>query len=492
MRRIVVWGGIVLALSVGIRATAPDVAIDRIATAMLGDTPFEDDLRVLSDRIGGRPTGSEANARAVTWAEATLRKAGVAVRREPFTMPVRWLERSASAEIHGSDVSFSPRVAAMPFSRSTPAAGITAPILDGGRGSADDFARLGSTVSGAFLLVEQELLADVDGLFKEYSDSAAIEQRAFASGAAGVVYMASRASGLLYRHNVSIGPANTRPMAIMERDSAWRVMRLLRTGERLTISLHLDIDNAGSYTAENVIADIPGGARGAEIVLIGAHLDSWDLGSGTLDNGANVALLIDLARQIKRLELQPARTIRVALWNGEEQAMLGSWGYVRAHRDELDRHVIAASIDIGCGHITGWFTGGRPDVKALVDRHVMPMAGLGPFTQIDAPIVGTDNFDFMLEGIPNLVANQEAASYGPNYHAASDQFAQCNIREQRTNGAIVAALVWALAQDTTRLPRHDRAAIQTLIDSTDLGAQMKTFALYDDWVNGTRGRRASQ
>jgi hypothetical protein len=407
-------------------------------------------------------------------------------------MPSRWLERSAAAEVHGRDFSFTTRVAAMPFSIPTPAAGTTAPLLDAGKGTREDFDRLGTSVSGAFLMIEQTLLADIDGLFKEYNDSAEIEQRAFAGGAAGVVYMSSRASGLLYRHNVSIGAANMRPMAVMERDAAWRVMRLLRAGERLTITFHLDIDNGGSYTAENVIADIPGSTRPSEIVLMGAHLDSWDLGSGTLDNGANVALLIDLARQLKAVGVQPARTIRIALWNGEEQLLLGSWGYVRAHRGELDRHVVAGSVDIGCGRITGWFTGGRPEVKALIDRLATPLGGLGPFTQIDAPIVGTDNYDFMLEGVPNLVANQEAATYGPNYHAASDQFAQCDIRTLRINAATVAALVWALAQDDTVLPRQDRRTIQTLIDSTDLGTQMKTFALYEDWTRGVRGRQAGQ
>src|SRR5262249_24062306 len=154
------------------------------------------------DRIGGRATGSESNRRAVAWAEARLHDAGVRVHRERFQVPAGWLERSASAEIRGEGVQFSPRIAAMPDSGGTGAGGATAPVRDGGRGTEADFTRLGATARGAFVLIEQEELQDVDGLFREYNETAAIEQRARAAGTAGVLYMSSRASGLLYRHNV--------------------------------------------------------------------------------------------------------------------------------------------------------------------------------------------------------------------------------------------------------------------------------------------------
>jgi len=122
---------------------------------------------------------------------------------------------------------------------------------------------------------------------------------------------------------------------------------------------------------------------------MGAHLDSWDLGGGTLDNGANAVLLIDVARQIVRLGLKPSRTIRLVLWNGEELGMRGSFGYVQAHAAELDRHVVAGAVDIGCGRVTGFYTNGRPDLVPIVDRLLAPQAGLGPFAQVDAPVVGT-------------------------------------------------------------------------------------------------------
>jgi carboxypeptidase Q len=479
---------LLLVAGIGIAAEG-DADRDRLVAALLGPTPLMDDLEALSDRIGGRPTGSDANRRAVDWAVERLAAAGVTARRESFAVGDQWVERSARAEIRGDGVLFTPRIAAMPFSISTPAAGVSAPLVDAGRGSEADFTALGARAHGAFLLVEQDLLADVDGLFREYNESAAIEQRARAASAAGVAYVSSRAGGLLYRHNVAIGAANTRPMVVIERESALRAERLLRHGSTLSLTVWVDADASTTSRAENVVADIRGTTHPDEIVLMGAHLDSWDLGGGTLDNGANAALLIDVARQIERLGLRPARTIRLVLWNGEELGMRGSYGYVQSHAAELDHHVVAGAIDIGCGRITGFFTNGRPELVPVVDRLVAPLGGLGPFTQVDAPVVGTDNFDFMLEGVPNLIANQAPALYGPSYHAANDQMEQCDAGTLRLNAAIVGGVAWGFAQDAARLPRQTHAEVQALMDRTDLAQQMKTFGLWDGWAAGTRGRK---
>jgi carboxypeptidase Q len=473
----------------GSPALASNAELSRLIATFMEDTPMVSDLHSLTDEIGGRATGSQANLRSVEWALARFREAGVDARKEAFSMPSLWLERSARATVRGDNVSYTPRIAAMPFSTSTPKGGLTAPLLPVGKGSEKDFQALGAKARGAFLLVETEELKDIDGLFREYTEDAAIEERAFAAGVAGVVYMGSRASNLLYRHNVATGLRNTRPMFIMERDGAQRALRLLRGGKALTITAEIDIQSGPAYTSHNVIGEIRGTTRPEEIVIIGAHLDSWDLGTGALDNGANVSALIDVARQMKRLGLKPARTLRFALWNGEEQGMYGSWGYTQAHEAELDKHVMAASLDIGCGRITGFYTGRRPELPPLVDQALAPVKGLGPFTQVDEPVVGTDNFDFMLHGVPNLVANQEPALYGPNYHARSDELDKCDLQQLRLNAAIVAALAYGFAQMDAKLPRHSRAQVEELARTTDLLQQMKAFNVYEDWAAGRRGRK---
>ena len=470
------------------RAQGADADVARLVSALLGDTPLERDLHELTDKIGGRATGSAANVRAVEWAVAKLREAGVEVRREPFQMPSRWLERSATATIRGTGVEFSPRVAAMPFSTPTPTAGVTAALIDGGRGSEQDFARLGAAARGAFVLVEQDELKDIDGLFREYAETALIEPRAFAAGVAGLVYVGSRPNSLLYRHNVSIGDQNTRPMLVVERDGGLRALRLLRGGTPLSLTARLDLDTGGPYESANVVAELRGSTKPDEIVQIGAHLDSWDLGDGSLDNGANSAMIIDLARQFQRLGIRPARTIRFVLWNGEEQGMEGSFAYTRQHAAELDRHVLATSFDIGCGRVQGFYTGGRAALVPLVEKALIPVRGLGPFKQTDAPLVGTDNFDFMLHGVANLVADQESATYGPNYHARSDTYDKCDTRVLRQNAAVAAALVYGFATMAEALPRQTRAEIEAMMKATDLEQQMKSMNVWDGWARRTRGR----
>ncbi len=129
---------IVIAILSALTALEPAGAADeaaRLVAAMLGQTPLVDDLRQLTDTIGGRPTGSEANERAVEWALANFAAAGVEVRAEPFEMPQRWLEVSASALVEGDGIRFTPRVAARPFSTATPAGGVSAPLVDAGSGS---------------------------------------------------------------------------------------------------------------------------------------------------------------------------------------------------------------------------------------------------------------------------------------------------------------------------------------------------------------------
>jgi hypothetical protein len=467
---------------------AQDADVARLVGAMLGDTPLEEDLCSLTDEIGGRATGSPANLRAVAWGLERFRVAGVEARKEAFTMPMLWLERSATASITG-DLSFFPNVVAMPFSIATPATGLTAPLVDAGFGAEQDFQRLGNLAKGAFVLIETHELLDLDGLFREYNEAVDIEQRAFTAGVAGVVYMASRPHNLLYRHNASLGTKNRHPLLIMEREAAQRALRLLRAGKRLELTARIDIISGGPYESYNVIGEIRGAERPDEFVVIGAHLDSWDLGNGALDNGCNIALVIDVARQIKRLGLKPRRTIRFALFNGEEQGLIGSWGYTKTHEKELDKHVMASSYDIGSGRISGFFTNGRPEFLEAVERALEPVKGLRPFVNLNAPIVGTDNYDFMMQGVGNLVANQESANYGPNYHARSDTYDKVDLHQLRLNAVIAAAVTYGFANMEVTWRRQSRAEIQTLIDATDLGQQMRAFGVWESWVDGSRGRK---
>ena len=477
------------ALGAGFGTATAQNEVGRLTEALRGPTPLVEDLRDLTDRIGGRATGSAANRAAVEWALERFRAAGVDAQAEWFQMPALWLERRSTASITGA-ASFASRIAALPFSSGSGGRPLQGLLLDGGRGAETDFQRLGTAARGAWLMIEEDELRDLDGLFREYAETAEIERRAWAAGVLGVVYQASRPEGVLYRHNAALGWDNVHPVLAMERAAAARALRLLRAGRTLRLAATIDVARGGVYSAANVIGEIRGVTKPDEIVIVGAHLDSWDLGQGALDNGCNVAMLIDVARQMVRLGLRPARTIRFVLWNGEEQGMVGSWQYTVQHAADLGRIVLASAYDIGTCNTVGFLTGGRPDVLAAVQRAVEPLQGFGTWQHQDVPAVGTDNYDFMLQGVPNIVANQESANYGPNYHAATDTFDKADTVALRRNAQIAAAVTWYFANADSLPGRQTMAQVEELVRTTDLRAQMRMLGdLRDAWDSRTRPRR---
>ena len=168
-------------------------------------------------------------------------------------------------------------------------------------------------------------------------------------------------------------------------------------------------------------------------------MDSWELGTGALDNGCNAALVIDALRAIKASGLKPRRSMRFILFSGEEEGLLGSRAYACAHRPELDNAAGVIIYDSGIGTTTGFADGGRKDVLATAKRLIVPLQQFG-VTEIKPDMEwGTDHFDFMLEGVPTFVADQDEDNYLENYHAVSDTFDKVDIAQLKKHVAEAAA-----------------------------------------------------
>jgi Zn-dependent M28 family amino/carboxypeptidase len=254
------------------------------------------------------------------------------------------------------------------------------------------------------------------------------------------------------------------------------------------VRLELVNETGGPYESSNVVAEIRGREKPEEIVLLGAHLDSWDLGAGAEDNGVNVAMVIDVARGFKELGITPRRTIRFALFTGEEQGLWGSVGYVKRHAAEMSRHAMVVIFDIGSGRTGGFYLNGREDLRAPVDAALSAVEGLGAQEHSIEAIDGTDNFDFLLSGVPNLVAAQDPTNYLPDYHAETDSIERVDIRQARANAAVASVLVWGLAESPSPPPRRQtRAEVEKLLVETHLVEQMKAFGQWEGWVSGHRG-----
>ncbi|MGC2699354.1 MAG: M28 family peptidase, partial [Candidatus Acidiferrales bacterium] len=328
-------------------------------------------------------------------------------------------------------------------------------------------------------------------LTNEYSIGPAIIARAMKAGAVGVLWMSSRPNLLLYRHTLAVnGELEKLPQAVVAREDAERMARFLAAGQMLRVHWEMPNHITGPMDSENVVAEIRGRQMPDEFVLLGAHLDSWDLGTGALDNGCNSAMVIDAARVIHASGTIPRRSIRFVLFTGEEQGLLGSAGYAHSHRGELDRMIAAVIFDSGDGKVTGYSLGGRKDIVEPLRKALEPVASLGvkDFT-LDASM-DTDNFDFLIEGVPTLVANQEPANYMLNYHAASDTFDKVDIAQLKQQVAISAVTVFALADAEQRVgTRQSRAEIEQLLRDTGLGEGMKEAGFWPLWETSERGRQ---
>lgn len=478
-------------------AVKPFDATKTLLATTLAPTPIMDDLQELTNNVGGRPTGSVAMTKAEQWGLKHFREAGLEnVHSEAYRPRMNWLPGVEHGEwtISGQSSRKALRIASMPFSKNTPKDGLEAEVYDIGRGDKKAFMEAGSATRGKWLLITTPLTRSLNDLTNEYAMKFSIVARAKKSGAVGLLWVSSRPGRLLYRHDLTFNDRmGSTPAAVIERRVGKHMAQLMKKGH--VIKARLTIDNViqKNPVNHNVIAEVKGWEKPDEVVLLGAHLDSWDLGKGALDNGCNTALVIDSARQIMRLANaghRPRRTLRFVLYSGEEIGLLGSWFDAKNHRDELDNLKAVLIYDLGSGKTTGFSLGGRYDMKDLVKNALASLSGqFGPFTQTFDAAIDTDNFDYLLEGVPTLMANQDPLPYLESYHAESDTLDKVDLKELKKNTAIASVFLWNLANtNATYAPRQHSDAILALLKSTGLEKEMKHIKIWNDFVSGQRGR----
>jgi hypothetical protein len=462
--------------------------VDQVITEALKPSPLESNLQRLTDQIGGRVPGTLAMRQAVDWGVAAFKAAGAdSVHTENFTIQASWAEGFTRMSI-ASPEQFDVRVVSMAWAPAL-ASRQDVPIIDVGEGKPEDFVKAGN-VSGALLLVHSQEMTKWDDLFAEYLRAPGIVLRALQAKALAIAFQSSRPHDLLYRHTDSQqGEIGEIPTVLVAREDAARIARLLASGQKLRADLAIPNRIGGPITASNVVAEFRGSEKPDEFVILGAHLDSWELGTGALDNGCNAALVIDALRAIKTAGLRPRRSIRFILFSGEEEGLVGSHAYAVAHRAELDKAAGVVVFDSGTGKVIGFSLGGRKDVADAANNLVAPLK------QFDADKVttdaewGTDHWDFMLEGVPTFVADQEEANYLINYHAMSDTFDKVDLPQLKKHVAEAAALTFGIANAPQRLgPRLHHAQIDQTLRETHIDELMKTLGMWQPWQEGKWGR----
>ncbi len=474
----------------------------RIIQAALQPSSLESNLRHLTDEVGGRVPGTPAMQRAVDWGVQMFKAAGAdSVHTEEFTIPYSWAEGATEMIVSAAGTALDPKLTQIPKVEfrvrcvsvawaPALAAAKHVPVVDVGDGTPADFAKAGD-ISGKIVLVHSVVLKTWDDLFAEYTKPPPVITAAVKGKAKAIAFIATREHDILYRHtNSANGEIDRIPQVLVAREDGERIARLLASGHPVWADLSIPNQLGGAIKSANVVAEIKGNEKPAEFVILGAHLDSWELGTGALDNGCNAALVVDALRAIKSSGVKPRRSIRFILFSGEEEGLLGSRAYSRAHRPELDQAAGVIVFDSGTGKTTGFADGGRKDVLDTAKRLIAPLQQFG-VTELKTDMEwGTDHFDFMLEGVPTFVADQQEANYLENYHAVSDTYDKVDFAQLKKHVAVAAEFSFALANLSEKIgPRFTRPQIEQSMHETNSVEMFKAFGLWDDWESGRLGRK---
>ncbi|OYU14658.1 MAG: peptidase M28 family protein [Alphaproteobacteria bacterium PA4] len=440
-----------LALLLALAATPALAGPSRVEqAAMLRDAALaaSDALPLLTDlttRVGQRLAATPAEARGREWAKAAMKAAGlVNIREEPFTMPV-WERGAESAEIIGTGQKLA--IAALGTSGATPPEGITAEVVYFADYAALQEAAPGS-LAGKIAFIDHRMMRAQDG--SSYGTNGVVRRAGPALAAQkGAVATMIRSLGTDYHRNPHTGSTSfptgqaPTPAVALALPDAELLARRLAAGPVTVKLISTPRSNPNGQSA-NVSGDIPG--SGDEIIVIGGHLDSWDIGQGVIDDGAGMAITLSAAKAIKASGLKPRRTIRVVFWGAEEEGIYGGRAYAEAHK--TDRIVLAAESDFGADRVYRLSSKvadtGLPLIAEM--QRVLAPLGIAP-TRDNTAGGGADVAPLGALGSGILELEQDGSRYFDLHHTPDDTLDKVDRAQIDQNVAAWTAAVWLAASD---------------------------------------------
>lgn len=423
--------------------------VERLQRAAAGSDVAYDIVEGLTTEIGPRLAGSDAEAKAREWSAAMLRRQGFQnVRIETFTLPY-WERVSERASIITANGSQRLVVVALGGSGSTPEGGVEAEIVRFASIAALTAAPAAS-VRGKIVFIDEPTVRTQDGS----GYGAGVAKRGLCApvaqgkGAAACLIRSAGTDSHRFAHQG--GPSRGRdgatlPAAALSPPDADQIARLLRRGS-VRVKLEITVHTAENVTSGNVIGEIVGRERPDEIVVIGGHLDSWDQGTGAIDDGAGVAITTAAARLIRDLPRRPRRTIRVVLWGSEETGVHGGTAYARQHAAEMPKHIIGAESDFGADEVYRFSTrfgdGALPYARAI-QRALAPLAiNAGPNTAGG----GADVNGMRTAGVPVADLDQNGWDYFDYHHTPDDTLDKIDRTKLNQNVAAYATFAYLAAE----------------------------------------------
>jgi hypothetical protein len=442
-------------------------------------------LTYLCDEIGPRLTGSKNLRRANDWAAEKMKAYGLTeVHQEAWSLPEGWERGSASLRLLEPDNGVRLTVASAAW---TPGADgkVQADVVALKATTSRELAEYKGKLKGAVVLSRPpyKLLpsAELDGpsgalsnpiapdgpgrrnteearaFFRELSDFLKKEE------AAAILSDSGKPFGLLDMTGGFDGKdrpsAVNRTPRLFVAHNHYEMLYRLATRKEGRTRVELEVSNkfvAGPIAVYNTVGEIRGAEKPDEVVVVGAHLDSWDLGQGATDNGTGTAVVLEAARALVKSGVKPRRTIRFVLFTGEEQGLHGSKAYVEKHKDELARISACLVHDTGTGKITGVDAGHRPVLQPLLAREFAALKELGVSDFQARFIGGSDHASFDRAGVPGLMFRQEVAGYRLNHHSQMDLLDRA-VEANLVQGAQVMAVAALRLADLDGLLPRDKA-----------------------------------
>jgi hypothetical protein len=445
-------------------------------------------LQYLSDVIGPRLSGSPAMRRANQWTAERFRSYGLNARLEPYQFGVTWERGSASLRLLAP---FTRAITAhsWAWTEGTDGKTLSGPVVAADLSTPESLAVYRDKVKSAWVLTRapyptwnpdgpamtaedstrlKEQLKLRNSPFADTSAAAVAARRQFqidlpyvlkAAGALGTLIDGAKEHGLM---TMSGSPNRVSPLPslVISHEDYLLLHRLIGSGVKPRLEGRVD-NRLGRDTVQqwNTVAEIRGSKWPGQAVILGAHLDSWDLGTGVTDNGTGSMVVLEAARLLAQSGLKPKRTIRFILFSGEEQGLLGSRAYAEAHAGEADSIQAVLVLDNGTGAITGQALQGRKDLEGLWHQLLAPVASLGADSVREATKSGTDHLSFLPYGVPAFNFDQLTRGYNHTHHSQSDTYDKAVTGDLKQAAAVMALTAYELANLPELLPRGSKSPV---------------------------------
>lgn len=419
-----------------------------IGAALTSDVAYRR-LAWLTDRIGHRLSGSESLERAIAWAVAEMKRDGLDNVRAEKVMVPHWVRGEESLEL------LEPAARRLPMlglgnSVGTPPEGITAEAVV--VRNFDELDALGEKVRGKVVVYNAPFTTY--GQTVAYRGSGA--SRAMKYGAVAAIVRSVTPVSLQTPHTGSLryaeGETRHIPAAAVTIEGAELLQRMYDRGEHPKVRLKMEAHFLPDAESANVVAELKGTEKPDEVVLVGGHFDSWDVGQGAHDDGGGCVVSWEVARLLKSLNLRPRRTIRVVLFTNEENGVRGGNGYRDAHKAEVAKHVLAVESDIGVFRPTGFGLSDKASPQARADfvEIARLLSGIRA-DRIDPDGEGTDIGPIMREGVTGASLNVDASHYFDIHHTQADTFDKVSPQELAACVATLAVMAYVVADMPDRL-----------------------------------------